>query len=318
MYYIGIDLGGTNIVAGVVNENYEIIAKEKTKTKLPRSAKEVIADIAMITKKVVEKSGLSMNDINSIGVGTPGTANKETGIVEYSNNLKWDNVNLSKMLQEHLNKKVYIENDANAAAFGEYIAGAGKGKKSLVAITLGTGVGGGVILEDKILTGFSYSGAELGHSVINFDGESCGCGRKGCLEAYASATALIKQTQRAMINDKYSRMWEIVDGDISKVNGKTAFDGLRDNDETAKEVVDKYITYLGIGVANMINIFQPEVLCIGGGICKEGDTLIKPLIQKVNPQTYAIKDENRTKIVVAQLGNDAGVIGAALLATEKR
>ncbi len=316
MYYIGIDLGGTNIVAGVVNEKYEIVAKEKTKTKLPRSAEEVIADMALVAKKAVATAGLTMDDIESVGVGTPGTANKETGIVEYSNNLKWDNVDLAGILEKELNKKVFIENDANAAAFGEYLAGAGKGHNSLVAITLGTGVGGGVILDGKILTGFSYAGAELGHAVIAVDGEPCTCGRKGCLEAYASATALIKQTQRAMINDKYSSMWEIVDGDITKVNGKTAFDGMRVNDETAKAVVDNYITYLGVGIANMINIFQPEVLCIGGGICKEGDTLIKPLTEKVNPQTYARKEENRTKVVVAQLGNDAGVIGAAMLGTE--
>lgn len=318
MYYIGIDLGGTNIVAGVVNEKYEIVAKEKTKTKLPRSAEEVIADMALVAKKAVATAGLTMDDIESVGVGTPGTANKETGIVEYSNNLKWDNVDLAGILEKELNKKVFIENDANAAAFGEYLAGAGKGHNSLVAITLGTGVGGGVILDGKILTGFSYAGAELGHAVIAVDGEPCTCGRRGCLEAYASATALIKQTQRAMINDKYSSMWEIVDGDITKVNGKTAFDGMRVNDETAKAVVDNYITYLGVGIANMINIFQPEVLCIGGGICKEGDTLIKPLIEKVNPQTYARKEENRTKVVVAQLGNDAGVIGAAMLGTEMR
>lgn len=316
MYYIGIDLGGTNIVAGVVNEKYEIVAKEKVKTNLPRSAEEVIADMAMVAKKAVATAGLTMDDIASVGVGTPGTANKETGIVEYSNNLRWDNVDLAGLLGKALDRKVFIENDANAAAFGEYLAGAGKGHKSLVAITLGTGVGGGVILDGKILTGFSYAGAELGHAVIAVDGEQCTCGRKGCLEAYASATALIKQTQKAMINDKYSSMWEIVDGDITKVNGKTAFDGMRENDETATEVVDSYITYLGVGIANMINIFQPEVLCIGGGICKEGDTLIKPLTEKVTPQTYARKEENRTRIVVAQLGNDAGVIGAAMLGTE--
>lgn len=318
MYYVGIDLGGTNIVAGVVDENYNIIAKEKVKTNLPRTAKEVIADMAEVARKAVETAGITMDDIISVGVGTPGTANKETGIVEYSNNLKWDNVNLAQMLKEHLNKDVFIENDANAAAFGEYVAGAGKGHKSLVAITLGTGVGGGVITDGKILTGFSYSGAELGHSVISFDGEHCSCGRTGCFEAYASASALIKQTQRAMINDKYSSMWEIVDGDITKVNGKTAFDGMRVNDKTATAVVDNYIYYLGIGVANMINIFNPEILCIGGGICKEGDTLIKPLIEKVVPQTYARKEESRTKIVVAKLGNDAGVIGAALLGTENK
>jgi len=315
-YYIGIDLGGTNIVAGIVDENGKILVKEKAKTNLPRPAEAVIDDMILVSKKAVASAGLTMDQIESVGVGTPGTANKKTGIVEYSNNLAWQDVPLVDMLKKGLNKTIYIENDANAAAFGEYLAGAGKGYNSLVAITLGTGVGGGVITDGKILTGFSYAGAELGHTVIVAHGKRCTCGREGCFEAYASATGLINLTKEAMRRDKYSAMWDICDADLNKVNGKTAFDGMRVNDQTAKKVVDLYIDYLGIGVANMINIFQPEVLCIGGGICKEGDNLIKPLLEKVIPQTYARKEENRTKIVVAALGNDAGVIGAALLGKE--
>lgn len=317
-YYVGIDLGGTNIVAGVVDEAFQILVKESVKTNLPRPAEAVIDDMVMVAKKAVESAGLTMDQIDSIGVGTPGTANKETGIVEYSNNLRWDNVPLVALLEKGLDKKVYIENDANAAAFGEYLAGAGKGYHSLVAITLGTGVGGGVITDGRILTGFSYAGAELGHSVIVAHGRSCTCGREGCLEAYTSATGLINMTKEAMEADKASVMWKLCDGSLDRVNGKTAFDGMRAGDATASSVVDTYIDYLGIGIANFINIFQPEVLCIGGGICKEGDTLIKPLTEKVLPQTYARKEENRTKIMVAKLGNDAGVIGAAMLGQERK
>lgn len=315
-YYIGIDLGGTNIVAGVVNDNYEIIAKASIPTKSPRPADEILADMARVSEMAVEKAGITMAEVESVGVGTPGTANKVTGIIEYSNNLRFDNVPMVEVLEKLLNKKVYIENDANAAAFGEYLAGAGKGCDSLVAITLGTGVGGGVITDGKILTGFSYAGAELGHMVIVAHGRSCTCGRDGCLEAYCSATGLINITKEAMEADKSSKMWEISEKE-GKVSGRTAFDGMRAGDATAAKVVDEYIDYLGIGVANIINIFQPQVLCIGGGICKEGDTLIKPLIEKVVPQTYARKEENRTRIVTAELGNDAGVIGAALLCMEK-
>ncbi|MGI5958570.1 MAG: ROK family protein [Massiliimalia sp.] len=317
-YYVGIDLGGTNIVAGVVDENYNILVKESVKTNLPRPAEEVIADMIAVTKKAVESANLTMDQIESVGVGTPGTANKDTGIVEYSNNLQWNDVPLVEMLQKGLNKTIYIENDANAAAFGEYMAGAGKGYNSLIAITLGTGVGGGVITDGKILTGFSYAGAELGHSVIVAHGRKCTCGREGCLEAYTSATGLINLTKEAMEADKDSAMWEICGGDINKVNGKTAFDGMRKGDAAGTKVVDDYIDYLAIGIANYINIFQPQVICIGGGICKEGDTLIKPLTEKVMPQTYARKPENRTKIIVAELGNDAGIIGAALLGMEKK
>ncbi len=317
-YYLGIDLGGTNIVAGVVDEKYNILVKESVKTNSNRPAAEVIADIIAVAKKAVESANLTMDQIENVGVGAPGTANKDTGIIEYSNNLKWDEVPLKQMMEDGLQKPVFVENDANAAAFGEFLAGAGKDHNSLVAITLGTGVGGGVITDGKILTGFSYAGAELGHSVIVAHGRHCTCGRDGCLEAYVSATGLINATKEAMQEDKQSAMWEICDGNLENVNGKTAFDGMRKGDATAINVVDTFIDYLSIGIANFINIFQPEILCIGGGICKEGDTLIKPLTEKVIPQTYARKEENRTKIVVAKLGNDAGVIGAAMLGTEKR
>lgn len=317
-YYLGIDLGGTNIVAGVVDEEYNILVKESVKTNSNRPAAEVIADIIAVAKKAVESANLTMDQIENVGVGAPGTANKDTGIIEYSNNLKWDEVPLKQMMEDGLQKPVFVENDANAAAFGEFLAGAGKDHNSLVAITLGTGVGGGVITDGKILTGFSYAGAELGHSVIVAHGRHCTCGRDGCLEAYVSATGLINATKEAMQEDKQSAMWEICDGNLENVNGKTAFDGMRKGDATATNVVDTFIDYLSIGIANFINIFQPEILCIGGGICKEGDTLIKPLTEKVIPQTYARKEENRTKIVVAKLGNDAGVIGAAMLGTEKR
>ncbi len=317
-YYIGIDLGGTNIVAGVVDENFNILAKESTKTKLPRPAEEIAADMIMVSKKAVETAGLTMDQIENVGVGCPGTCNKETGIIEYSNNLRFNNVPLVELMEKGLGKKVFIENDANAAAYGEYLAGAGKGCNSMVAITLGTGVGSGIILDGKILTGFAYAGAELGHGVIVANGRPCTCGRNGCLEAYASATGLIVSTKEAMEENKDSVMWELCGNDLSKVSGRTAFDAMRKGDKAGAQVVDEYIEYLAIGVANIINAFQPEKLCIGGGICKEGDTLIKPLIEKVTPQTYARREDARTKIVVAELGNDAGVIGAAMLGTEKK
>ncbi len=316
-YYIGIDLGGTNIVAGVINEQYEILAKASLPTNSPRAAEGVIADMAKAAEQAVEKAGITMADVESVGVGTPGTANKETGIIEYSNNLQFENVPMVAMLEELLGKKVYIENDGNAAAFGEYMAGAGKGCDSLVAITLGTGVGGGIITDGKILTGFSYAGAEVGHSVIVAHGRPCTCGRNGCFEAYSSATGLINMTKEAMDADKDSVMWALSEKE-GKVSGRTAFDGMRAGDKAAKKVVDEYIDYLAIGVANMINIFQPRILCIGGGICKEGDTLIKPLTELVKEQTYARTEETRTKIVTAQLGNDAGLIGAGLLCMEIR
>ena len=234
-------------------------------------------------------------------------------MVCYANNLDFYDVPMAAMLKEKLGVDFYIENDANAAAYGEYIAGAGKGSNDFIAITLGTGVGGGVIVNGKIYSGSNYAGAELGHVVINMDGEICTCGRQGCWEAYASATALIRQTKQAMIRYPKSKMWELCGGDISKVSGRTAFDAMRAGDDTAKRVVDRYIEYVAIGISNNINIFQPDILCVGGGISKEGSTLIDPIVAYVEGENYARHIAKKTQIKAAALGNDAGIIGAAYL-----
>lgn len=313
MYYIGIDLGGTNIAAGIVDEDMNIVLKDSIPTKLPRSADLIIDDMAYLTKELLKKASISMDQVKWIGIGTPGTANFDTGIIEYSNNLRFNNVPMVKMMEERLGKKVFVENDANAAAYGEFKAGAAKGANSAVAITLGTGIGGGVIINKRILHGFNFAGGELGHTVIEVDGRECTCGRRGCWEAYASATGLINLTKESMKEHKDSIMWEIAGGSLDNVNGKTAFDAMRKNDEAGRQVVDLYIKYLGCGLINMINIFQPEILCIGGGICKEGDNLIKPLEKIIEKERYNKNAEKQTKICVAKLGNDAGIIGAAFV-----
>ena len=312
MYRIGIDLGGTNIVAGVVDDEFRIVATAKCKTRIPRPAEEIVVDMARMAKEAVQNAGLTMADIAYVGVGSPGTCNADTGIVEYSNNLQFEKLPLRDMLGGTLDKAVSIENDANAAALGEALAGAAKGAQSCVCITLGTGVGGGIIIDGKIYGGFNFAGAELGHTVIMVDGELCTCGRFGCWEAYASATALINQTRRAMVNHPDSAMWSIAE-DLDKVNGRTAFDGMRAGDAVAAQVVDTYIKYIATGLINVINIFQPEVLCIGGGICKEGDTLLKPLAAHIERERYSKYSSHQTRLCVATLGNDAGIIGAAFL-----
>ena len=316
-YYIGIDLGGTNIKAGVVNENYEIISKATTKTLLPRPAEEICADMAKISLEAVEQAGLTLDDIESVGIGTPGTANSATGIIEYSNNLGFLNLPVVEIMQKHINKPVYVENDANAAAYGEYVAGAAKGANDAVCITLGTGVGGGIIINGKIYSGFNFAGAEIGHTVVDPNGPECTCGRKGCFEVFSSATGLVRMTKEAMLEDKSSIMWQMNEED-GKVSARTAFNAMRAGDRAGKAVVDKYIRYLACGITNTINIFQPDILCIGGGVCNEGDPLLLPLKELVAKEVYTKNSAKNTEIVIAKLGNDAGIIGAAFLGQDHK
>ena len=319
-YRVGIDLGGTNIVAGVVKHDtkaheYEIIAKADCKTAIPRPEADVCDSMADVVKKAIRKAKLTMDDIAYIGIGVPGAVNSETRIVETSPNLLFKNWEVSKMMEERLNKYVKIENDANAAALGEFLAGAAKGCKNAVVVTLGTGVGGGIIINGQIYSGSNYAGAELGHMVIVKDGKKCGCGRRGCWEAYASATALINQTKDAIRNEKaeFSFMLDAVDGDIEQVNGKTPFDAYLAGDSTGKEVINNYISYLATGIVNVINIFQPDVLCVGGGISNQGETLLAPVRAIVEQERITKHNDKQTRICAATLGNDAGIIGAACL-----
>ena len=316
-YYIGIDLGGTNIVAGVVNENYEIISKASTKTNLPRPEKKIADDMAKMAVKATADAGLTMDDIEWIGIGTPGIANSETGIIEYSNNLGFNNTPMVKYISEATGKQAFVENDANAAAYGEYVAGAAKGAKNAVCITLGTGVGGGIIVDGKIYSGSNFGGAEIGHTVIEVDGPQCTCGRKGCFEVFSSATGLIRMTKEAMDADKTSVMHKITLDRKGKVSARTSFEAMRMGDPAAKAVVDKYIKYLAAGITNTINIFQPDVLCIGGGVCNEGDPLLLPMKEIVKKEVYTRNSKKNTEIVIAKLGNDAGIIGAAFLGKAK-
>ncbi len=311
-YCVGIDLGGTNIAVGVVNENYEIVARAQAKTNCPRPAEDILADMAVTARKAVEEAGLTMEDVEWVGVGTPGSVNQDTGDIIYSNNLDFHDVPMRRILGEALGVPVYVENDANAAAYGEFVAGAAQGVRNALMITLGTGVGGGIIIDNKIYSGTNHAAGELGHMVVEKGGWQCTCGRRGCIEAYASATGLIRMTKEAMEADRSSKLWEIA-GSLDKVDGKTAFDGMRAGDAAGKAVVDKYISYLGTGLANYVNIFQPEILVIGGGICKEGETLLAPLRDILNQETYMVKEEGKCRLMKAQLGNDAGIIGAAFL-----
>lgn len=314
MYRIGVDLGGTNIVVGVIDGNYKIVAKAQRKTNAPRAAAGIFDDMADAIKEAMEKAGITKEDVESVGVGTPGSVNKEDELIEFANNLGFDNVPAYKMLRERTGfQKVYFDNDANCAALGEAVAGCGKGVKSLVMITLGTGVGSGIIANGKLITGLNYAAGEMGHTVIKYNGLQCNCGRKGCWEKYSSATALIQQTIDAMRENTDSLMWDLVDNDVTRVNGRTAFEAARRGDVAARAVVNQYVAYLGCGISNVVNIFQPDMVCVGGGIGNEKENLLAPTRKVLASERYSIHAKKQTQLVAAELGNDAGVIGAALL-----
>jgi glucokinase len=314
MYYLGIDLGGMSIKAGICDDNGKILVSDTCVTVRNEDGDRIITDMAALCLKVIEKAGLTVDDIEYAGIASPGSADSERGVIIYAATLPFLNYPIAEKLMEKTGiKKVYIDNDANAAAKGEATYGAAKGYKDSLFITIGTGVGGGIIIDGKIYSGFNFSGAELGHIVIVKDGLDCPCGRKGCMESYASATALINQTKAKMFENKESALWSVCGGDIDNVNGKTVFDAMLLDDEAAKEVYKTYIEYLACGITNFINIFQPEVLSIGGGISKQGDILIKPLCEIVEREQYSRYSDKKTLIKVAELQNDAGIIGAASL-----
>ncbi len=319
MYRIGVDLGGTNIAVGLVDENYSLVVKRSTPTRAERHPDEIAADIAMLCERVCEEKGIKVADIANIGVATPGIADCDTGEVVYSCNLPFRKYPLARKVAEKLEIcacKVKLANDANAAAWGEAVAGAAKGSSNSVMITLGTGVGGGIIIDNKIYTGFNYAGAELGHIVIEIDGALCGCGRRGCWEAYSSATGLIRMTKEK-IEECKAEVRDSIMLQAERISGRTACEAMRAGDAAGKEVYDKYIKYLAAGLANIINIFQPEIISLGGGVSNEGQSLIDALLPLVRGEQYGndlLDKDKLTDLRIAKLGNDAGIIGAAALA----
>ncbi len=308
--YIGIDLGGTFIKGGIVDDLGNILLTKKEPTESECGQEKVVTNIANLCKTLVEEMGLGFEDFVGIGMGVPGTVDSINGEVLYSNNLGWQNFKISENLTNLTGLPVKIANDANVAALGEAVFGCGKEYKDMVMLTLGTGVGGGLVLDGRLYEGNRSAGAELGHSVVVANGELCTCGRRGCLEAYASATALIRDTKRAMQNDKNSKMWQI--DSLDNVDGATAFK-FKDQDKTAKSVVDNYIEMLACGISNYANVFRPEAVILGGGVCNEGEALTQPLQKILNNDIFGKEKGPAVKIITATLGNTAGLLGAVAL-----
>ncbi len=316
MYKIGIDLGGTNIACGVV-DGINLVYKKSVPTGKITGTESAAEKLGAALSVALNDGGFSWDEISEIGIGIPGTVNTDTGIVEYACNVGLENSPLGDTLSKLIKKPVYAENDANAAAWGEYIAGSGREYKSMVMLTLGTGVGGGIIIDGKLYSGFNFSGAEIGHMVTHHGGRECACGRRGCFEKYASATGLKETTRKYMRENPQSIMWRIAGG-IESVNARTAFEAAKKGDKAAAAAVNEYISDLACGIVNVINIFQPEAVVLGGGVANEGDGLLLPVRDIVSREDYARNSKRRAVVKLAELGNDAGIIGAALLRTNRK
>lgn len=301
-YRVGVDLGGTNIAVGVIDENYNIIGRGKLKTNVPRPAEEIMADIVKAVKMAVLDAGISLDEVESIGIGTPGNVNKEKGVIEYANNLYFNQVPAVELINKLVDAKVYLENDANCAALGEAIAGVGKGRKLFIAVTLGTGVGGGVILGGKILTGTKGAAGEIGHMTVEYDEEeTCNCGTKGCLEQYASATGIVRLAKKQMVETSALAK-------IDNLTAKDVFDEAKAGDAYALQIVDRFARYLGVALGNVAQIIDPEAFVIGGGVARAGSIITESIEKYYNDSVmFALRGK---QFNLAELGNDAGIYGA--------
>lgn len=309
-YYIGLDIGGTTIKGIILRSEGTIVYENAIVTGSEEGAENMLLNIFKLIDTLFAESSVSPQQVAGIGIGCPGMIDSKSGNVVFAGNLGLKNFPLAAKIAEQFDLPVKITNDANAAALGEAKFGAGKEYSSSIMVTLGTGVGGGIVLDGKLFEGNKSVGAEIGHTVIERNGNKCTCGRRGCFEAYSSASALIKKTREAMSNNPKSKMWRSYD--LLAVNGKTCFDYYQ-TDETAKEVVDWYLSYLATGLTNLANEFRPEVIMLGGGVSEQGETLTKPLQKLVDAEIFGGPDFAPVKIVKATLGSRAGAFGAAAL-----
>ena len=293
-YDIGIDIGGTNLKAGVVDGKGALLAAAKTPVQWS-GAQAFVKTLADLAAAAAQKAGVAREQIRSVGMGVPGGVDAQTGKILYTCNISLSDLSIAEEFRGYLDVPVYLENDANCAVLGEFYAGAGQGCRNLIVITLGTGVGAGILLNGQLLRGVNGAAGEVGHMVVEHNGVSCPCGRKGCWEQYASAPALRRMTREAMEASPDSALWAHCGGDLSKIGGRSAFEVARTT-------------------GNLVNLFQPEVLCIGGGVSNEADeALLLPLQKIVERERFSQYCQKQTRVVKAQLGNDAGIVGAAFL-----
>ena len=308
MIRIGIDLGGTNIAVGAVDDGHAIVSRVSVPTLARRPAAEVVGDMGDAVEAALAKAGLSIGDCRSIGIGSPGTCNSAAGVVERAYNLGWDHVPVCRMLEERFHVPCRLSNDANCAALAEQVAGAAVGHDNVVLITLGTGVGGGIIIDGKIYAGMRSMGAELGHTLLVLEGEHCTCGRDGCWEAYASATALIRQAKRAGEQHPESALHG-----REELTALDVFQAADAGDTAAQAVIDRWCVYVAAGMTDLVNSLAPEMILLGGGVSRQGERILSPIREYVAEHCFGGREGAVPIIAAAKLGNEAGIIGAAAL-----
>lgn len=311
-WYMGFDLGGMSAKAGLFDQKGQCLYKCTAATSKDDGYVTVVTKLYQLAKETLAAAGASLERLKGVGLASPGVIDGNGGVVIRWSNYGWTDKPIGRDLAQRLSAPVRLVNDANAAALGEAKFGASKKYTDSVFLTLGTGVGSGIISGGKLME--NCGGAEAGHMVIEAGGVPCPCGRRGCFEQYASATALIRDTKKAMFEHKDSVMWELVDGDPDKVDGRTAFSAAKADDPAGAKVVKNYISYLGEGLANLVNLLRPQAVIIGGGICNEGEYLLQPLRRWVGERIYVDGETIPLVIARAKLGNDAGIYGAAALA----
>lgn len=310
-YIVGVDLGGTNIKSAIVSEEKKIIVKTSVPTPTQEGPKAIMDAMAFVVRDLMNKEGITTQDILAVGIGAPGPMNWQTGVVYSPPNLPgWHNVPLADEMQKRLNVPCYIENDANAACFGEYWLGAGQGCECIAVLTLGTGVGGGIVVFKKLLRGIDGTAGELGHLKVQRDGRLCGCGSKGCLEAYASVTGMVRTAQEAIEKGKKTILTEMCNNNIQSITGKMIFQAVEKGDELAKEVFHETAVWLGLGIASIVNMLNPERVILCGGMIAAGDVLFNPVRETVMKNAFEVPAK-RCEIVPAGLGEDSGVFGCA-------
>ena len=312
MLYIGIDVGGTTAKAGVVDEAGQILYKSSCKTGIERDFEDIAADMAELCRHIVRESGHEMAEVAAVGVGIPGEQSPKTGLVAFCNNLGWVDVPLMQRLRDALGLPVYVDNDANVAALAESAFGASRDVKSSILITLGTGVGGGIVRDQRIHTGAHGVGGEIGHMVVVVDGEPCNCGHRGCWEKYASATAIIRMGRALMEEKPDCVLARQMGGDAANLNAKAVLDLAKAGDADCAGIFETYVKYLCVGLANLINIYDPDMLVLGGGVAHAGDFLLDAVRAALGDYVYC-PALSWARVELARLGNDAGIIGAAML-----